>query len=163
MDAGNLELAKQLVDGAYITQGEQALQTCANRVKMLLSQRRIPDEGWDDGTIEYFLHQMALMDSNNFVGNVGVGEREARVYSSLVSRRHWNLGHGIGRSGDVAAVQPKAAGSSLINKLTNCLARDALKIAGLRAIKASVVMPIATGMTVALSLLTMSRERPAAR
>jgi len=97
-------------------------------------QRALPDEGWDDLTIELFLHEIALMDSNNFIGtrsamanciglayafpvrcrhaeNVGVGEREARIASKLVARRHYNLGHGIGRSGDIAAVQPKAAGT----------------------------------------------------
>ena len=47
------------------------------------------------------------MDSNNFTKSVGVGEREARVASPLVYRRHFGLAHGIGRSGDVAAEQPK--------------------------------------------------------
>ena len=47
------------------------------------------------------------MDSNNFIDNVGVGEREARVSCPLVARRHYRLAHGIGRSGDVAAEQPK--------------------------------------------------------
>lgn len=47
------------------------------------------------------------MDSNNFRGNAGVGEREGRVASALVARRHWGLAHGIGRSGDIAAEQPK--------------------------------------------------------
>ena len=32
--------------------------------------------------------------------------------------------------GDITEVQPKAVGSSIINKLTNCLALDALKISG---------------------------------
>mgnify|MGYP002380782096 CR=1 FL=1 len=49
----------------------------------------------------------ALMDSNNFLDSVGVGEREARVASELVARRHHRLAHGIGRSGDVSAEQPK--------------------------------------------------------
>ena len=35
--------------------------------------------------------------------------------------RHFGLGHGIGRSGDICEVQPKAAGSSIISKLTNRL------------------------------------------
>ena len=47
------------------------------------------------------------MDSNNFLNNIGVGEREARVASDLVARRHYRLAHGMGRSGDVAAEQPK--------------------------------------------------------
>ena len=87
------------------------------------------------------------MDSNNFMRNVGVGEREARVFSQIrswegifgqlgsnetgslqnpseetkwrsfystgswvnrdlmVRERHFGLGHGIGRSGDIAAIQ----------------------------------------------------------
>lgn len=38
--------------------------------------------------------------------------------------------HGIGRSGDIAAIQPKAAGSSLLNKLTNSVVLDVLKLSG---------------------------------
>jgi len=41
-------------------------------------QRKWPEEGWDDTTIELFLADLAQMDSNNFPGNCGVGEREAR-------------------------------------------------------------------------------------
>ena len=51
------------------------------------------------------------MDSNNFLDNVGIGEREARVACPLVARRHHRLAHGIGRSGDVAAEQPKVGRS----------------------------------------------------
>lgn len=40
--------------------------------------------------------------------------------------------HGIGRSGDIAAIQPKAAGSSLLNKLTNSVVLDVLKLSGWR-------------------------------
>ena len=64
-------------------------------------------------------------------GNVGIGEREARIASDLVAKRHYYLGHGIGRSGDISEVQPKAAGSSLLSKLTNSFVMDILKIAGL--------------------------------
>uniref|UniRef100_A0A673KYQ0 O-phosphoseryl-tRNA(Sec) selenium transferase n=1 Tax=Sinocyclocheilus rhinocerous TaxID=307959 RepID=A0A673KYQ0_9TELE len=70
------------------------------------------------------------MDSNNFLGNCGVGEREGRVASGLVARRHYRLIHGIGRSGDIAAVQPKAAGSSLLNKITNSVVLDVLRFTG---------------------------------
>jgi O-phospho-L-seryl-tRNASec:L-selenocysteinyl-tRNA synthase len=33
------------------------------------------------------------------------------------------MGHGIGRSGDVASIQPKAVGSSMIYQLTNYLVK----------------------------------------
>lgn len=44
-------------------------------------QRKWPEEGWDDTTIEMFLADLAQMDSNNFPGNCGIGEREARIAS----------------------------------------------------------------------------------
>ena len=40
--------------------------------------------------------------------------------------------HGIGRSGDITAVQPKAAGSSLILKLTSAMALDVIKLTGIK-------------------------------
>lgn len=68
-----------------------------------------------------------------------------QVYSGLVARRNYRLSHGIGRSGDVAEVQPKAAGSSLLAKLAHALARDALRLAGLGNARACLVLPMATG------------------
>ena len=53
------------------------------------------------------MQDVAAMDSNNFLDNIGIGEREARVACSLVAKRHYRLSHGMGRSGDVAAEQPK--------------------------------------------------------
>ena len=131
-----------------------------SQVRQLLAHRKLPENGWDDASIEMLLQQLSLMDSNNFPGNAGVGEREARVYSDLVARRHWRLAHGIGRSGDVAAVQPKAAGSSLLNKLTNLLAHDALKLAGMgeAAGGGALVLPAATGLSITLTLLTLRRK-----
>ncbi len=43
------------------------------------------------------------MDTNNFQKKVGVGERESRIFSEIVKSKNFNMGHGIGRSGDVAA------------------------------------------------------------
>lgn len=37
------------------------------------------------------------MDSNNFYNKCGVGERESRIYSNIVSKRHFYMGHGIGK------------------------------------------------------------------
>jgi len=44
---------------------------------------------------------------------------------------YFRFGHGIGRSGEITAVQPKAAGSSVMMKLTNSLALDIIRISGL--------------------------------
>lgn len=156
-----------------------------------------------------------MMDSNNFTGSVGAGEREARIYSRLVARRHWRLGHGIGRSGDIAAVQvrstscvhalqrtqllaaapafrerytrafrqppplppppprhaplhsafelqPKAAGSSLIYSLTNKLVLHAIKLSGITRAASALVLPLATGMSLALTLIAVRAKRPPA-
>ncbi|XP_056411846.1 O-phosphoseryl-tRNA(Sec) selenium transferase isoform X2 [Hyla sarda] len=103
------------------------------------------------------------MDSNNFLGNCGVGEREGRVACGLVSRRHYRLIHGIGRSGDISAVQPKAAGSSLLNKLTNSLMLDVLRTAGVRTAASCFVVPMATGMSLTLCFLTLRHKRPKAK
>lgn len=64
----------------------------------------MPQQGWSDLTIKFLLDRLALMDSNNFEGNCGVGEREGRIFSRLVSDKNMGLAHGIGRSGDVNAL-----------------------------------------------------------
>lgn len=131
--------------------------------QVLLEQRKLPTEGWDDQLIELFLHELSVMDSNNFVGNVGVGEREARIASALVARRHYGLGHGVGRSGDIAAIQPKAAGSSLMARLAESLALDLIRLAGVKRAAACILLPLATGMGLVMTLLTLRASRPAAR
>ncbi|RHY27493.1 hypothetical protein DYB32_006732 [Aphanomyces invadans] len=127
--AVNQELAAKLVDVAYVRQGNEALKSREKQITSLLAHRRLPEHGWDDLAIQLLLHELAQMDSNNFTHNVGAGEREARVASSLVANRCFHLAHGVGRSGDICAIQPKAAGSSLMVQITNLLVKDMLHIA----------------------------------
>ena len=136
-----LALSEGFVSRAYVAQGSQARARRSKLLVSLLSSRRLPKTGWDDASIEAFIADASAMDSNNFLDNVGVGEREGRVFSPLVARRHWNLAHGIGRSGDVAAEQPKAAGSSLLSKLTNLLVADAMRVAGMEDMGPALVLP----------------------
>lgn len=89
-----------------------------------------------------------------------LGEREARCASSLVARRHFHFAHGVGRSGDISAIQPKAAGSSLLAQLTNSLCLDLLQQLGLRLTKSCILVPEATGMAIVLCLLTIRSIRP---
>ena len=137
MDSGSFEAAGRLVGESYARQAREAGAGLQARVRQLLEQGKLPDQGWTDREVELVLAQLAAMDSNNFPGNCGVGEREGRVYSRLVRNRNYNTGHGVGRSGDLTEVQPKAAGSSLVNKLTNSMLRDVLKISGLTTVKAA--------------------------
>ncbi|TMW57391.1 hypothetical protein Poli38472_003316 [Pythium oligandrum] len=156
-------LATTLVPLTYVQQGLDALRNREQLLTNLLAQRRVPDYGWDELSIEMLLQQLAAMDSNNFRTNIGAGEREARVFSSLVAKRHFYLCHGVGRSGDVAAVQPKAAGSSLLVQLSNALARHILREAGQRLAQAALVLPVATGMSLSMVLLTLKEQKPQAR
>ncbi|EPQ14826.1 O-phosphoseryl-tRNA(Sec) selenium transferase [Myotis brandtii] len=130
MNPESFAAGERLVSPAYVRQGCEARRTHEHLIRLLLEQGKCPEDGWDESTLELFLHELAIMDSNNFLGNCGVGEREGRVASALVARRHYRFIHGIGRSGDISAVQPKAAGSSLLNKIANSLVLDIIKMAG---------------------------------
>lgn len=163
MIAQHFELMKGLINPNYAIQAEQARNSRSKQITALLTQRRLPDEGWDDAAIKVLLEELASFDTNNFLGNVGVGEREGRVASELVRQRHFGLTHGIGRSGDVMADQPKAAGSSLIVQLTRYLALDAIRLSGIKAAKHCAVLPLATGMTMTLVFLALRQLRPAGR
>ncbi|XP_066576887.1 O-phosphoseryl-tRNA(Sec) selenium transferase isoform X2 [Amia ocellicauda] len=163
MNSENFSLSERLVSASYVRQGSQARRGHEQLIRLLLEQGKCPEEGWSESTIELFLNELALMDSNNFLGNCGVGEREGRVASGLVARRHYRLIHGIGRSGDIAAVQPKAAGSSLLNKITNSVVLDILKVAGVRSVSSCFVLPMATGMSLTLCFLTLRHRRPKAK
>lgn len=54
----------------------------------------------------------------------------------------------------------KAAGSSLLVKLTNLLAADALEDAGMLEVGAALVLPAATGMAITTTLLALRGLRP---
>jgi len=163
MNEKNFTLAEKYVPHGYIQQGKEARKILEKKIHQLLEQGKLPIEGWSDISIQHLLQEIALMDSNNFPENCGVGEREARIASDLVAKRHYYFGHGIGRSGDISEVQPKAAGSSLINKLTNCLVLDLIKMTGVQSAKSCLVVPVATGMALVLSMLALKEQRPSAK
>ncbi|KAL4231703.1 hypothetical protein ACF0H5_009279 [Mactra antiquata] len=163
MNSESQKLCESLVPLVYVKQGVQACQMRQNKIRTLIQHKKLPDEGWDDQTIEMLLQELSTMDSNNFPSNCGVGEREGRIYSDMVARRHYRLSHGIGRSGDISAVQPKAAGSSLLMKLTNCLALDVIKLSGIQSVAGCFVVPMATGMSLLLCLLALKSRRPDAK
>ena len=101
---------------------------------------------------------MIYFPSNFYFLNVG--EREGRCASELVSKRHYYMSHGIGRSGDIAAIQPKSAGSSLMYQITNSLCLDLLIQLGVRHTKSCILLPVATGMAFVLCLLAIKQMRP---
>lgn len=156
-----MEGAESLIAKTYATQALEARKEREKMVRSLLAQRSLPQTGWSEDIVEELLATLASMDSNNFVHNVGVGEREARVYSGIVSRRHFRMAHGVGRSGDLVADQPKAAGATLLFKLANSLCLSAIRsCCGLMAADKCLITPLATGMTMTLVLLALRAKRP---
>lgn len=128
----------------------------------LLNHRAMPVEPFSELTIQVLMDKIALMDSNNYQGNTGVGEREGRIFSSIVRAKNFGLGHGIGRSGDVSALQPKAVGSSLVVKLTKHMFLHACtKLLNYPSIKDALILPFATGMALTISLLAIKADAPA--
>jgi O-phospho-L-seryl-tRNASec:L-selenocysteinyl-tRNA synthase len=105
----------------HATVGISNLIAANKQYRSLFVNRRLPEHGWSDVQIQNLLFLFSILDTNNkTLANTtggggggteeedggdndndarwcGVGEREGRVYSSLVSQRHFGMSHGIGR------------------------------------------------------------------
>ena len=66
MNSKNLKLCQDLIPKSYVDLAENSINSTENLLTNLLSHRCLPESGWDDLTIELFLKNMALMDSNNY-------------------------------------------------------------------------------------------------
>lgn len=84
-------------------------------------------------------------------------------FQELVIRRNYGFGHGIGRSGDLLEAQPKAVGSTIVAQLTNALVLDVMRLQGIKSVKCCFIVPMATGMTLTLCLLSLKKRRPSAK
>ncbi len=154
---------KDTIPKSMLDRGMTVLCTETKPIKLLFEQRRIPEQGWKDSQIELLLNLLSAMDTDKDSKAACLGEREGRVASPAVSRLAFGFHHGVGRSGDLAEAQPKAAGGSIMYYFANKLATDAIKRFGAPNIKRAMVFPLATGMTISLALyaarnLTKRRE-----
>ena len=52
MNEKNFELARNLIPRTYVYQGRDAIRRREKQVTELLSNRKIPEIGWDNQTIE---------------------------------------------------------------------------------------------------------------
>ncbi|KAE9414950.1 hypothetical protein Angca_009213, partial [Angiostrongylus cantonensis] len=131
----------------------------------LWQKKCIPDYGWPDHALDLLLTWLASHDTNNRMDVVsfGAGEREGRVSCSFVRKLHCNLSHGIGRSGNILDIQPKAIGSSMLACLANEFALHALQEIGVTTCRAAVVVPMCTGMTLSLCMGSWRKLRPHAK
>ncbi|XP_017008292.2 O-phosphoseryl-tRNA(Sec) selenium transferase [Drosophila takahashii] len=163
MNFDSVNIPAKLVPDNYLQLGLAAQRSKHRSFKELLEKRKLPENGWSDEQIEELVLQLASLDSNNFPHKVGLGEREARIACRLVARRHYNFGHGIGRSGDLLEAQPKAAGSTLLARLTNALILDLVRGMGLSSCAGCFLVPMCTGMTLTLCLQSLRKRRPGAK
>ncbi|XP_055849463.1 O-phosphoseryl-tRNA(Sec) selenium transferase [Episyrphus balteatus] len=163
MDISSILNIEKLVPRNYLNLAIEAGRSSEQSRRILLETRKLPERGWSESAIENFIQYLSSLDSNNFNGKTGLGEREARIACRLVAKRHYNFGHGIGRSGDLLEPQPKAAGSTLMSNLTNSLLLDLIHYLGVASAKLCFLCPMATGMTLNLCLLTLKKQNPKAK
>ncbi len=135
-----------------LNRGQLVLNNFLKPIKVLFEQKNVPIESWNDQQIEFLLQMLSSMDTDKDDQAARVGEREARIASNLQLKTSAGFCHGIGRSGFLTAPQPKAPGGSIMYELSNYLARNFLKNFGLPNIKKAVVVPMCTGMSLALCL-----------
>ncbi|XP_063709513.1 O-phosphoseryl-tRNA(Sec) selenium transferase isoform X2 [Culicoides brevitarsis] len=154
---------ESLVGKSYAEIALDGRQSRTNIFTQFLEKKKLPEKGFSDEIIEELLNYLSSLDSNNFPNTCGVGEREGRVYSKLVSRINFNFSHGIGRSGSLTESQPKAVGSTMLARLTECLLLDLIKLAGVPSAQKCLLVPMATGMTLVLIFLSLRQLRPKAK
>ncbi|CAB3397739.1 unnamed protein product [Caenorhabditis bovis] len=131
----------------------------------LWEKKKIPEDGWSEHALDLFLSWLSSHDTNNRVDMmpVGAGEREGRVLNPMVQRLHSNLAHGIGRSGNLLEIQPKALGSSMLACFANEFAMHSLQLLGLTTIRGCIVVPLCTGMSLSLCMSAWRKNRPNAK
>lgn len=148
---------------SHSTHGLSNLLASSSQYRSLFVNRRLCDDGWSDVQIQTLLFTLSSLDTNNHherFRRCGVGEREGRVYSPLVRNRHFGFSHGVGRSGDLAEPQPKAVGSTALARLTLFLTLDVVRRgSGLdkkTSANSGILLPLCTGMSIALTLRTFA-------
>jgi O-phospho-L-seryl-tRNASec:L-selenocysteinyl-tRNA synthase len=135
-----------------LNRGQIVLDNFLKPIKVLFEQKSVPKEPWSDDQIEFLLQTLSNMDTDKDNQAARVGEREARIVSKLHLKISGGFCHGVGRSGFLTAPQPKAPGGSIMYEISNYLARNFLKNFGLPNIDSAIVVPLCTGMSLALCI-----------
>jgi O-phospho-L-seryl-tRNASec:L-selenocysteinyl-tRNA synthase len=78
MNEDALKYAERLVPHSYIDLARQARRSYEQKIRQIIEHRKLPDQPLEENIIEQWLNEIAQMDSNNFEGNIGVGEREGK-------------------------------------------------------------------------------------
>jgi hypothetical protein len=79
-----------------INRGLVGLQEFLSPIEDLLNQKKVPEKGWSDNQIRFFLEILANMDSNNDLNSYKIGEREGRISTPILYELSGGFIHGIG-------------------------------------------------------------------
>jgi O-phospho-L-seryl-tRNASec:L-selenocysteinyl-tRNA synthase len=143
---------------SMLLRGRTTVDSLLGPVRDVLNRRQFPEKGLTDHQVEMMLQLLSSFDTDKDPDAARVGEREARVASPFIGRLSAGFNHGIGRSGQLAAPQPKAPGASLMHQVANSVALDAIRKLGLSNMKSGIVTPLSTGMSISLILGALRRE-----
>ena len=141
-----------------LKRGRITVDSLLGPVRDVLNRRLFPEKGLTDLQLEIMIQLLSSLDTDKDPEAARVGEREARVASPFIGRLSAGFNHGIGRSGQLTAPQPKAPGASLMQQVANSVALDAIRKLGLSNMKSGIVTPMSTGMSIALVLSALRRE-----
>lgn len=159
MDHDEIErILDKTIPESMARRGRTTIDALLAPVRDVLNRRTFPEKPLSDLQIELMVQILSSMDTDKDPDAARVGEREARVASPFVARLAANFNHGIGRSGQLTAPQPKAAGASLMQQVANSTALDAIRKLGLSNVKSGLVIPLSTGMSIALVMGALRRE-----
>ncbi|NHJ13739.1 MAG: O-phosphoseryl-tRNA(Sec) selenium transferase [Candidatus Thorarchaeota archaeon] len=137
--------------------GRVTIEAVLAPIRDVLSRRAFPDVSLSDEQLDLLLKLLSSMDTDKDPEAARVGEREARISSPIVGKLSGGFNHGIGRSGHLAAPQPKAPGASLMQQVADSIALDAIRKLGLNNVKSGLITPLSTGMSIALILASLRR------
>ncbi|MGY5872696.1 MAG: O-phosphoseryl-tRNA(Sec) selenium transferase [Candidatus Thorarchaeota archaeon] len=159
MDKDDIErILDKTIPESMARRGRTTIDALLAPVRDVLNRRIFPENPLTDPQIELMVQILSSMDTDKDPEAARVGEREARVASPYVASLAANFNHGIGRSGQLTAPQPKAAGASLMQQVANSTALDAIRKLGLSNVKSGFVTPLSTGMSIALVMGALRRE-----
>jgi O-phospho-L-seryl-tRNASec:L-selenocysteinyl-tRNA synthase len=159
LDQDDIErILDKTIPESMARRGRTTIDALLAPVRDVLNRRIFPEKPLTDPQIELMVQILSSMDTDKDPEAARVGEREARVASPYVASLAADFNHGIGRSGQLTAPQPKAAGSALMQQVANSTALDAIRKLGLSNVKSGFVTPLSTGMSIALVMAALRRE-----
>ena len=159
MDTDEIDrILEKNIPKSMLQRGRTTVDSLLGPVRDVLNRRLFPEKALTDLQLEMMLQLLSSLDTDKDPEAARVGEREARIASPYIGRLSAGFNHGIGRSGQLTAPQPKAPGASLMQQVANNVALDAIRKLGLSNMKSGIVTPLSTGMSISLILGALRRE-----